>query len=500
MARKAVALKDLPDDDVKVPEPDDPNLVRAREIIKGDAFQAAPTIARFFASDAFVRGIRGPVGSGKSSSMCREILRRASEQAPAPDGIRYTRWAVVRNTYGELKDTTIKTWLEWIPETVFGKFNRSQGEMRHHIKIMDIDCEVLFRALDKPEDVKKVLSLELTGAWINEAREVPKAIVDALGDRVGRYPAVRNSGATWRGIVMDTNPPDNDHWWFHVAEETRPEGWDFFSQPPGLIERDGKWVENPEAENITNLEKHYYLTRSAGKRVDYIRVYYANQYGFVQEGKPVFPEYSDAMHGARMELNRIEGKPVYIGIGIEQECAAIFAQKKPNGQWIWIDELVPENTGLVHFAELLSAKMKDDFPAGTQWRVFGPKAKEHGDDTDEALRILRRRGVPVAPTRQADAVLRREAVAGVLNRLVAAEPALSISPKCKIARKAMAGGYCYARLQASGEERYHEEPTKNRYLPIAEGAQYMMVGGGEDAFVFKSGKPVKLKYQELGVV
>ncbi len=60
--------------------------------------------------------------------------------------------------------------------------------MTHHIQVDDVDMEVLFRALDRPDDAKKVLSLELTGAWVNEAREVPKGIIDALGDRTGRYP------------------------------------------------------------------------------------------------------------------------------------------------------------------------------------------------------------------------------------------------------------------------------------------------------------------------
>ena len=45
--------------------------------------------------------------------------------------------------------------------------------------------------MDRPEDVKKLLSLELTGIWINEAREIPKSIVDACTMRVGRYPSMR---------------------------------------------------------------------------------------------------------------------------------------------------------------------------------------------------------------------------------------------------------------------------------------------------------------------
>ena len=73
--------------------------------------------------------------------------------------------------------------------------------------------EVLFLALDRPDDIEKLLSLELTGVWINEAREVAKAIVDGATMRVGRFPSMKDGGPTWYGVIADTNAPDEDHWW-----------------------------------------------------------------------------------------------------------------------------------------------------------------------------------------------------------------------------------------------------------------------------------------------
>ena len=66
-------------------------------------------------STDLVRGIMGPIGSGKSVACCAEIMMRSCEQAPGRDGVRRTRWAIIRNTYPELKSTTIKTWLDWFP-------------------------------------------------------------------------------------------------------------------------------------------------------------------------------------------------------------------------------------------------------------------------------------------------------------------------------------------------------------------------------------------------
>ena len=79
------------------------------------------TIGKFMKSEKFYRGIKGPVGSGKSSGCCMEIFRRANEQVPGPNGKKKTRFAIIRNTYRELLDTTAKTWLDWFPEDIFGK-------------------------------------------------------------------------------------------------------------------------------------------------------------------------------------------------------------------------------------------------------------------------------------------------------------------------------------------------------------------------------------------
>ncbi len=147
-------------------------------------FRQSPTVWQFLQDDAFVRGMLGPVGSGKSYACCAEVMMRAVKQKPSPvDGIRYSRFAIVRNSYPMLKTTTIKTWLDLFPESTFGPLLWTPP-ITHHIRLpargeaAGIDCEVIFLALDQPKDVRKLLSLELTGAWVNEARELPKAVID----------------------------------------------------------------------------------------------------------------------------------------------------------------------------------------------------------------------------------------------------------------------------------------------------------------------------------
>ena len=204
-------------------------------------------VAKSFMKDgSFVRGIRGPVGSGKSVACCMEIMRRSINQQPNQQGVRKSRWAVIRNTNPQLKTTTIKTWRDWFGDDL-GRFVWSPP-YTHNVCFAlgdktTVELEVIFLALDKTEDVKKLLSLELSGVWINEAREINKNIVDACTMRVGRYPAMREGGPSWYGVIMDTNAPSEDHWWGIVAGEVpvpeyltteekllmvKPDDWNFF--------------------------------------------------------------------------------------------------------------------------------------------------------------------------------------------------------------------------------------------------------------------------------
>ena len=46
------------------------------------------TLKNFLKDNNFLRGLRGPVGSGKSVACCIEVIRRALLQKPSEDGKR----------------------------------------------------------------------------------------------------------------------------------------------------------------------------------------------------------------------------------------------------------------------------------------------------------------------------------------------------------------------------------------------------------------------------
>jgi hypothetical protein len=74
------------------------------EITRDYSYASVPTIKRFSQSRAFIRGLRGPFGSGKSSGCVIELVNWAKRQ-PLANGKRRARFACIRNTYKQLEDS-----------------------------------------------------------------------------------------------------------------------------------------------------------------------------------------------------------------------------------------------------------------------------------------------------------------------------------------------------------------------------------------------------------
>lgn len=476
----------------------------------GIHYHAPGPVARaFLRSDAFVAGIRGPIGSGKSTAAVMKLIRNAQKQKPLRDGWRRRRTAIIRNTYPELKTTTIKTWHQWIDSSI-GNW-RDSGPPTHHIVDHNakLDWEIMFIALDRPDDVRKLLSLELSDAWINEAKEVPKAILDGLTGRVGRFPPRDGEfGCTDPQILMDTNPPEADHWWYVMAErdlsnarnrdmhaemieieaELRKIGalrqdqplFQYFAQPGG---------ETPEAENLEHLPPGYYLKAKAGKDPEWVKVYINGEYGFVLDGKPVYPEYRDGIFACEFSASR--HLPIQIGMDFGLTPAAVFGQRMPNGQWRKHSELVTDNMGIIRFAQLVKSHIAEHYAGFTIGTITGdPAGNARNDDERTTFDLLRANGVVARPASTNSPLLRIEAVRDPMKRLIDGEPGMLIHAKnCPMLRKGYAGGYHYKRVQVTGDAKYRDEPDKNLYSHVCDADQYLMIGGGEGKAIIQRETP-----------
>lgn len=462
--------------------------MNAADVFKLDFRARGQVLADYVADRSRVSLICGPLGSGKTYGSAFKLFSIGCEQRPDSRGRRRTRWYAVRNTYPDLLATTAKDWLDLFGD--LGPFRQGGLEPPEHnlaFRLQDettVEMEVVFIALDRMEHVRKLRGAQITGGWLSEAKELNKGVVDMLDLRHGRFPSKADGGASWHGILGDTNAPDEDDWYYRLAEEEKPKNWRFFKQPGGVLragnDANGRplWVPNPNAENLSNLPEAYYETGMQGKADDWIAVNLANEYGFVKDGKPIYPEYNDNVHSREFELN--PALPLRMGLDFGLTPAAVFAQRSIAGQWRIRSEVVTEDMGIIRFGELVKQHAAERYPGFKFGNITGdPAGMIRGGDERTCFDLLKVIGLEAQPANSNDPTLRREAFAKPLRTMVDGEPGMLIHPECKYLRKGVAGAYHYKRLMVAGDAKYRDVPEKNIYSHVCEAGQYLMLGAGE---------------------
>jgi hypothetical protein len=149
--------------------------------------------------------------------------------------------------------------------------------------------------------------------------------------------------------------------------------------------------------------------------------------------------------------------------------------------------------GVQRFSELLS-KHLDEFYGhlnNNLFTAYGDPAGTQRAQTDEktCLAIVREcANIDVKAAPMNDFTLRRESVAGALNRMIDGRPGFQLSPLCKMLRKGFAGCYHYKRVKVAGSERYHDKPDKNEFSHPHDALQYLLSGVGEGRVVMRKDK------------
>lgn len=426
-----------------------------------------PTGAKFMQSNAKMRVLMGPVGSGKSVTCSFEIIRRASMQAPNQQHVRRSRWAVVRETVRQLQDTTIKTFLDWFPPGQCGEYMRTTKT--YFFKVGDVEAEIMFRALDDADDVANLNSLELTGAWFNECRDIHPDIVDAMSKRIGRFPSAKDGGPTWFGMWGDTNPPTMDTWWYYQLEHLSPvdgvspnnNGWAVFKQPSGR---------STYAENIENLPEGYYDTQ--GRSEEYVRVYIDGEYGLSLAGTPVYKYFRTDYHMASSTLRPIVNgsRPIIVGMDLGLTPAAALMQQDARGRVLVLDEAVSFDMGIQRFVRTILKPLLYERFTGCPVLVVTDPAGVQRAQTDErsAVDIIKAEGLKVIPASTNNITARVNAVDEFLMRQVDGDPAFLLDPRCTHLKAAMMGGYRY-------KAKHDGVIDKNKHSHVAEALQYGML-------------------------
>jgi hypothetical protein len=400
-------------------------------------FTAPPTGARFMQSDAFFRLLAGPVGSGKTICCIMELLRRSIEQEKGEDGLRHTRWAIVRQTLQQLKMTVLKDIEQWLD----GVCRYKVSENTIYIEFGDVRSEWLLIPLEDPEDQKRLLSSQLTGAWMSEAIEIDVNLVPALLGRCGRYPSGKFGRPTFFGVIADTNMPTMGSEW-HKLMEQPPPNWHVFRQPSGLSEH---------AENIANLPggRDYYIRLSQGNNPDWIRRYVEAEFGADPAGSAVFREsFKRGFHSAE-EVEPVYGHPLIVAQDFGRNPCALICQLDHKGRLLVLEELASEDMGLeLHIERALRPALGQARYLGRSVYVIGdPAGNQRSTYYEEtSFDLLKRAGLQAypAPTNNIDKRLR--AVEALLMRQSDGGAALLIDEtRCPTLLMAMSGRYRYAK-------------------------------------------------------
>jgi hypothetical protein len=447
-------------------------------------------------SMAFFRLIAGPVGSGKTTACMFELFRRSCEQSPAADGYRYTRWAIVRQTLKQLKDTVLKditTWLAGIAEY-------KVSESTIHIQIGDVRSEWILIPLDNPEDQRRLLSMQLTGAWMSEAIEVGVDLVAPLSGRIGRYPSGTTGAASWSGIIADTNFPPEGSDWHKMMELETPPDWQIFKQPSGM---------SADAENLNHLNqtdqtknlplndparlargREYYsrLVRMYGENSDWVRRYVYALYGDDPSGTAVFRDSFKGSFHVVDDLVPVNGMPLLVGQDFGRDPCSIICQPDHKGRLLVLGEAPADDTGLEqHIQMVLKPMLLEERYLGKPVAMIGdPSGTSKSSIYEETtFDVLKRLGFSAYPAPTNDIDPRIRAVEAFLLAQRDGGPAILFDrARCPRIIRAMSGGYRYAKTK---DGRRKPAPDKNEFSHIADALQYACLAahGGMGEMVAK---------------
>ena len=452
--------------------------------VGGLNYTPSKTIRDFMLSPHKFRALMGCVGGGKTTGAIVELFRQMIIMPPGADGVRRSKMLLIRNSRQQLKDTLLASCMEILPiET----FKWRESEMILRFTFNDIQSDWLFRSLDTPEDVQRVLSLQISWVMVEEAREIPVTLLSDLEGRSGRYPSQAPSkdfpsGFRYRsGMLYTTNPPEleSDHYKLleHLPQEDDNENSIIdvavFKQPSGL---------SPEAENLQNLRPGYYEELAKGKKQGWIDTYVHGKYSLSMSGKPVYE--ASFQYDRRTKKNlRIDPKlPIIVGVDGARNPAMVFMQVGHDGKLRKLREACGFDMGMRTFIEQkLNPIVNTWFRTNPLIFIGDPSWVRQGDGDDNStmkelkLQYVTKRpgsGNKVRSAKTNDPISRINALDEPFrNWWPDGEPGIEYDLECRMCVEGLRSKYRYVRTKgATGALR--DSPEKNRWAHVVEADQY----------------------------
>lgn len=425
-----------------------------------------------------VRYAWGPIRTGKSVWLCWRFYYLAVRAAKLGIGL---RGIILRDTYRNLKDTTLVSWDEWLGplcETI----ESDPRSIKLHIPETDVTATMLFRHGATAKEASNFLStafgfigLEEVAPAFNPTGVVSPGIPEEIFDMaLGR---LEQTGIDHPELAMTSNPPPMHHWASKRLIDAPPEklkamNWAHYWFPP--------------EENKQNIRPGFYEELLNVWPEDMIKRFVKGERVALYPGLPVYQkDFSERLHVVD-DLKPIPGLPLILCVDSSGWTpAALFTQVDTRGRWLWLRELqggfvdgkLVEQVGPVRFADECKKVAAEFFEGFTFKTGYGDpfaltaKAATGPNKSDEKSwqEIFKAQGFQLLPG-MAAITDRIEGVRERLSKVIEGQPGIQINRQgCPLSIEALSGGYRWG-LDVNASRVMGTEPMDNQFTHTMDAA------------------------------
>ena len=430
---------------------------------------------------------RGAMGCGKTFSTMKQLITLAYHSPADRWGIRESRHLVCRNTYRELRDTSIVSFFSAWPSEFPLKWSKAHNEGITEFKRKDdgttVKAKFMFWAFDNDKDFSKLKSFNCTSMYLQEGCELDEKIWEFGCLRVGRYPDKKNFdyNVNLRKIILiETNSFDYDHWLYQLFYVKNKNNKKF-----GIVES-GNQLDPAQAENLKWLPDNFYEDVIATNSPEFVDINVRNKFGKYRDAKLVYNAFNEKYHICDEPI-RPEDGPIFAGIDNSLNAAVVVVQKVANQRYklIWSRQIY--NTGMNTSLMTMFREAYDLFPPNVwKWEIGGRdpifSRRQEGDSVRlEVFCQSAENKYGVCKTVAAESGTNLDIRINAVNEKFATrcghtgKPLLMIHISCTHMIEAIRN-YVYDKVKGDvGGKRYKDKPTKNRFADPCNALEYALL-------------------------
>ncbi len=388
----------------------------------------SPAQASFVWSEEEIVALIGPQGEGKTFAggariICQAALRKAR-------GGPVLRGAIIRDTGPNLRDHTIPSL-----QKAFGTISRFKSQGTSSWKWFGPHFEAVLFGIDSILDLSRLQGLEPDFIWLEEPAPIIQGSSNGLPEEVLTIGLSRLRGTLgYKWLQATMNPGEESHYTYRYFHEDPLPMTAVFHTPYG-------------SNSHLSDEDRQRTVRAYTNRPDLARRYVKGEWGSVQVGEAVTPEYRPLTHRSSeplLPLPKVKGYRFWDGW---HNPACLIAQRTPRGHINILDVVAGENIGVRQFVNgIVAPLMADKYHRVTEWEDYGDETMRTPDQSDRGFTaagaVEELLGTYFNPCMNLWEP-RRESMKALLNTMIDGIPMVQLDPREKILHNALRGGWHY---------------------------------------------------------